>query len=160
MFQTEIRVVADDGEDIHRPLGRHPWGVLRICGSFHYSQCGLTLRAQLHGPCDQPGTSLQTTIWPNQQSLRVQVKDAESLYRDESGQWSHPAVIIIGSSIDPIRQRQDGGLQLCVECRDLNLGTIESRYPLPLIAEMLDKLSGSQFFTELDLWNAYHPIRI
>ena len=36
----------------------------------------------------------------------------------------------------------------------------KNRYPLPLIGETLDRLSGATQFTKLDLRDAYHRIRI
>jgi len=57
-------------------------------------------------------------------------------------------------------KKKDGGLRLCVDYWALNSGTIQNRYPLPLISEMLDKLRGAQIFTKLDLRNAYHLVWI
>jgi len=57
-------------------------------------------------------------------------------------------------------KKKDGGLRLCVDSRALNSATVKNRYPLPLIAEMLDRMRGARIFTKLDLWNAYHLIRI
>jgi hypothetical protein len=57
-------------------------------------------------------------------------------------------------------KKKDGGLRLCVDYRALNTGTIKNRYPQPLISEMLDRLHGARIFTELDLRNAYHLMRI
>jgi len=57
-------------------------------------------------------------------------------------------------------KKKDGGLWLCVDYRAVNKPTMKNRYPLPLIAEMLDRLRGAQIFTTLDLGNAYHLIRI
>ncbi|KAL1952652.1 hypothetical protein VTO42DRAFT_4569 [Malbranchea cinnamomea] len=56
--------------------------------------------------------------------------------------------------------KADGSLRLCVDYRGLNSLTIKNRYLLPLIDEMLDRLQGAQFFTKLDLRDAYHRIRI
>ena len=56
--------------------------------------------------------------------------------------------------------KTDGTLRLCVDYRALNGITIKDRYPLPLIGEILDRLSGAQMFTKLDLRDAYHRIRI
>jgi hypothetical protein len=47
-----------------------------------------------------------------------------------------------------------------VDYQALNSGTIKNRYALPLISEMLDRLRGARIFTNLDLHNAYHLIRI
>ncbi len=38
--------------------------------------------------------------------------------------------------------------------------TIKNRYPLPLIDEILDRLSGAQVFTEIDIKNAYYRLWI
>ena len=38
--------------------------------------------------------------------------------------------------------------------------TIKNRYPLPLIGESLDRLGRAKRFTQLDLTNAYHRMRI
>jgi transposase InsO family protein len=56
--------------------------------------------------------------------------------------------------------KKDGTLRLCVDYRGLNAITIKNRYPLPLISETLDRLSGAKIFTQLDLRDAYHRIRI
>ena len=56
--------------------------------------------------------------------------------------------------------KKDGTLRLCVDYRGLNNVTVKNRYPLPLIAEILDRLSGAQFFTKFDLRDAYHRLGI
>jgi len=57
-------------------------------------------------------------------------------------------------------KKKDGKLQLCVDYRELNDITKKDRYPLPLIGEALDRLQGANFFTKLDIKDAYHNIRI
>ena len=57
-------------------------------------------------------------------------------------------------------KKPNGGLRLCVDYRGLNAITIKNRYPLPLIGESLDRLSQATRFTQLDLINAYHRLRI
>ena len=56
--------------------------------------------------------------------------------------------------------KKDGTLRLCVDYRGLNKVTIKNRYPLPLINEILDRLSGAIVFTKLDLRDAYHRLPI
>jgi len=48
----------------------------------------------------------------------------------------------------------DGRLYLCVEYWDFNQAIVKNRYPLPLISELLDRLSGAQIFSNLDLRSA------
>ena len=57
-------------------------------------------------------------------------------------------------------RKKDGSLRLCVDYRGLNNLTIKNRYPLPLIGESLDCLGCAKRFTQLDLTNAYHRMRI
>ena len=56
--------------------------------------------------------------------------------------------------------KKDGTLRLCVDYRGLNKITIKNRYALPLISEILDRINGAQFFSKLDIKDAYHRIRI
>ncbi len=53
-----------------------------------------------------------------------------------------------------------GTLRWCVDYRGLNSMTIKNRYPLPLIDEILDRLSGSRVFTKIDVKNAYYLLWI
>ena len=47
-----------------------------------------------------------------------------------------------------------------MDYRGLNKITIPNKYPLPLVSELLDHLSGAQVFTKLDSRGAYNLIRI
>src|SRR2546423_2800617 len=56
--------------------------------------------------------------------------------------------------------KHDGTLRLCVDYRGLNGITIKNRYPLPLISEIMDRVSGATWFSKIDLKDAYYRIRI
>ena len=73
--------------------------------------------------------------------------------------WIRPSQSPAGAPIFFI-PKKDGTLRLYVDYRGLNAITIKNRYPLPLISETLDRLSGATIFTQLDLKDAYHRIRI
>ena len=57
-------------------------------------------------------------------------------------------------------KKKDGSLRLCVDYRGLNKITIKNRYPLPLIAELLDRLRQAKYYTKIDLRGAYNLLRI
>ena len=56
--------------------------------------------------------------------------------------------------------KKDGSLRLCVDYRGLNAITIKNRYPLPLITEIMDRVSGANYFSKIDLKDAYYRLRI
>ena len=57
-------------------------------------------------------------------------------------------------------EKPGGGLRFCVDYRGLNAVTIKNRYPLPLIAETLNRLSRAKIFTKLDIIAAFNRLRI
>ena len=57
-------------------------------------------------------------------------------------------------------KKPDDSFQLCVDYRKLNNLIIKNQYLLPLIGEFLDRLGQAWRFTQLDLTNAYHQIKI
>eukprot|EP00833_Pecoramyces_ruminatium_P005437 jgi/Orpsp1_1/1179469/evm.model.c7180000069456.1 len=58
------------------------------------------------------------------------------------------------------RKKKNGNLILCVNYKKLNDVTILNSYPLPLIAEIIERVKGAKYFTKLDLRSAYNLIRI
>lgn len=73
--------------------------------------------------------------------------------------WIQPSKSPAGAPV-LFMPKKDGSLQLCVDYQGLNAATIKNHYALPLIGETLDQLAGVKIFTQLNLHNAYHHIRI
>jgi hypothetical protein len=57
-------------------------------------------------------------------------------------------------------KKKDGKLRLVQDYRQLNKITIKNRYPLPLAADIINRLTGAQHFTKFDVRWGYHNIHI
>jgi len=56
--------------------------------------------------------------------------------------------------------KPDGKLQLCIDYRNLNKLTILNKYPLPLMGELKNRVAEAKIFTNLDLKDGYHLLKI
>ena len=56
--------------------------------------------------------------------------------------------------------KKDGSLKLCVDYRGLNSITVKNRYPLLLITEIIDRVTGAKYFSKIDLKDVYYRLRI
>ena len=63
-----------------------------------------------------------------------------------NSQWASPVVVV---------EKKNGKKRLCVDYRKLNKVTKKDCYPLPRIDDMLETLSGAQWFSSLDLASGF-----
>ena len=71
--------------------------------------------------------------------------------RPSNSPWASPITLV---------PKSDGSTRFCIDYRALNAITIKDRYPLPLIQDIFDTLSGSSIFTTLDLRSGYWQLPV
>lgn len=78
------------------------------------------------------------------------------IIKNSTSPWSSP-IWIVPKKMDQSGRRK---WRLVIDYRKLNEKTVNDKYPLPNITEILDKLGKSQYFTTLDLASGYHQIEM
>ncbi|KAL2252569.1 UNVERIFIED_CONTAM: RNA-directed DNA polymerase [Sesamum indicum] len=90
---------------------------------------------------------------PELVDLRKQLKDMLESGIIKSAKLPYGAPVLF-------QKKADGSLRLCCDYRALNKITVKNKYPIPLVADCFDRLSGANYFTKIDLRSGYWQVRI
>ena len=104
---------------------------------------------------DAPPVRMRPYRVPEAQKERIEncIDDmlAQDVIRPSSSPWASPVVLV---------KKPDGSDRFCVDFRRVNSITKRDGYPLPLISESLDCLTGTQYFSSMDLMSGYWQIEM
>ncbi len=83
--------------------------------------------------------------------VRRHIKDlqAAGIIKESRSPYASPIVIA---------RKKNGAIRMCIDYRTLNARTIPDQYTTPRIEDALDCLSGSRWFSVLDLRSGYYQI--
>jgi hypothetical protein len=93
------------------------------------------------------------TSYQNQQFIKEEIQRMlrNGLILPSKSQWTSPVVVV---------EKKNGKKRLCVDYRKLNSVTKKDNYPLPRVDDMLETLSGSKYFSSLDLASGFWQVEL
>ena len=75
----------------------------------------------------------------------------KGIIQESVSPWSSPVVLV---------KKKNDQLRFCVDFRTVNQVTRKDSFPMPLVSDTLDALSGTQYFTTLDMKSGYWQIEL
>jgi hypothetical protein len=105
-----------------------------------------------------PGASL-----PNKAAYRLTPQENEEVKRQVQDLQDKGLVReSLSSCVVPtvLSPKKDGGWRMCTDSRVINKITIRYRFPLLRMDDLMDSLSGANYFSKIDLKSGYHQIQM
>lgn len=94
----------------------------------------------------------------HKQEVNMQINKMleNNIIQHSNSPWSSP-IWIVPKKLDASGKRK---WRIVIDYRKLNEKTIDDKFPLPNISDILDKLGKAQYFSTLDLANGFHQIEL
>lgn len=80
----------------------------------------------------------------------------ENIIRESSSPWSSP-VWMVPKKLDASGKRK---FRMVIDYRKLNSKTVDDKFPIPNITEILDRLGRNVYYTTLDLASGFHQLQM
>jgi hypothetical protein len=149
-------------QDINSETVSHSPGVQRLLDKFAFvfaTPSGLPPRRQYDHqiplvPGARPVSMRPYRIAPKLKSeLERQIQELleQGVITHSNSAFASPVILV---------KKDENAWRLVIDYRHLNALTVKGKYPLLVIDGLLDELSGSKWFTKLDLRAGYHQIRL
>src|SRR3954466_11483485 len=118
-------------------------------------------------PVAQPQRRLNPTMKEVVRKEVVKLLEAGMIYPISDSAWVSPVqvvpkkggmTVIRNDKNELIPTRTVTGWRMCIDYRKLNKATRKDHFPLPFMDQMLERLSGQQFYCFLDGYSGYNQI--
>jgi hypothetical protein len=146
---TETPPVLEDLQAIlskHQMVFSTPQGLPPSC-SVHDHSIPLVLRSL------PPNIRLYHHPFSQKNEIEKIVQEilTAGIIHPSTSPYSSPVVMVL---------KKEGSWRMCSDFHALNKLTIKDKFPIPIIDDLLDELSGIQFFTKIHLRSGYHQIHM
>ncbi|KAD2806207.1 hypothetical protein E3N88_39584 [Mikania micrantha] len=145
------------------------WKLMDIKG-IHPSFCThRILMEEDYKPVVQPQRRLNPNMSEVVKKEVLKLLDAGLIYPISDSAWVSPVqvvpkkggmTVIVNEKKELFPSRTVTGWRVCIDYRRLNDATRKDHFPLPFIDQMLERLSGQQFYCFLDGFSGYFQIPI
>ncbi|KAK7910387.1 hypothetical protein WMY93_015071 [Mugilogobius chulae] len=151
-YKVPVIISNESEQDTFIP----PYSVIADLEAYH---CVLSEHRVTHPTAERPSSSVNIDlrarpIHPQDiEAVRRHLRELleAGVIRESSSPFSSPVVVV---------RKKNGEVRLCIDYRKLNLQTVKDAYALPNLEESFSALSGSKWFSVLDLKSGYYQIEM
>lgn len=150
-INTDSSLTSDVKDQLSNLLNEH-----RACFAFSLDELGKT-------ECTEMRIELKDHVPVTYRPYRLSLSEREKvnniingllangIIQESTSEYASPIILVA---------KKNGDARLCVDYRALNRKTVKDKFPMPLIDDQIDSLSGQVYFTTLDLTSGYHQIPV